>query len=252
MKFSFVILTWNRASFLERCLSALLPSIAHREEAEIVVMDNGSTDATKDVLERFRSERNLRIITRDRNYGLEAYKKLFWSARGQYIVVVDDDVLEFPANLDSIFTQYMQVFPDFGYLAMNVVQNEFTNGAKLPDSEYTPLTRDGLTVERGLPGGWCSCFRRWHYRAIWLPVLLSNFNMRSAEDGFLIHNLRRWFRLEAGIIRDHRCFHACGPYYAQQFGHLDREIEKYAASGMPDFVAAYEEFRTPPQDTGSR
>jgi glycosyltransferase involved in cell wall biosynthesis len=64
MKFSFVVLTWNRSQFLERCLKALTNSIEHQEHCEIVVMDNGSTDGTKAVLMSYADRKNVRIMTR--------------------------------------------------------------------------------------------------------------------------------------------------------------------------------------------
>jgi glycosyltransferase involved in cell wall biosynthesis len=243
MKFSFILLTWNRYQFLERSLEALLKSIGNRDECEIVVMDNGSTDGTKAVLDRHRGEKNFRVITRERNYGLNAYKNLYAKARGKYIVVVDDDVLEFPENLDRVFAGYMEAFPDYGYLALNVVQNEFTNGAKPGPEAFTLDTRNGKSVERGPAGGWCACMRKKHYWMLWPFLMLTSLSMKGSEDGFFVRHLRDRLGLKAGIIRDAVCFHASGPHYAAQFGHLDREIEKYAASNLPDFVKAYESYR---------
>ena len=254
MRFSFVVLTWNRYRFLEICLPALLSSINDRNQCEIIVMDNGSTDRTGEVLVRYRGEKNLRIIMRDRNYGIEAYKDLFAKARAKYVVVVDDDVLEFPMGVDQIFEEYMRLFPDLGMLALNVVQNEFTNGAKPGPERYTEVTRHGKTVEVGPTGGWCACFRRWHYQVLRPVMACKRLNMAFSEDAFLTGNLKRWLKKDSGIIRDAICFHATGGHYAQQFGHLDREIEKYSGTGLTDILAHYERFRDkadPPLDTAS-
>ncbi len=45
MKFSYLILTWNRRAFLERCISELVANIG-ASDSEIIVMDNGSDDGT--------------------------------------------------------------------------------------------------------------------------------------------------------------------------------------------------------------
>jgi glycosyltransferase involved in cell wall biosynthesis len=246
MKYSFVLLTWNRYKFLEQSLPALIASIENPDDCEIVVMDNGSTDKTPEILRGYQEKSFIRVITRDKNYGLPAYKKLFKLAQGDYIVVVDDDVLEFPKCVDRIFTEYFQRFPDYGFLALNVVQNEYTNGAKPGPESYIADTRDGKTVERGPTGGWCACFRKSNYQKLWLPLLIYPLSMKRPEDGFISRNFKRKLNLESGIIRDHSCFHACGPHYARVYGHLDREIQKYAESGLSSFVDEYKGYLDKP------
>jgi glycosyltransferase involved in cell wall biosynthesis len=242
MKTSFIILTWNRYKFLEKCLEALIPSIANPHDCEIVVMDNGSTDGTRDVLMKYKDNKLFRVILRSKNYGLDSYKKLFNYAKGDQIVIVDDDVLAFPNELDNIFTDYMQTFPHYGFIALNVIQNEFTNGAKPGPEHYTEETVNGKTIEFGPTGGWCACFRKSDYKKIWLKVAFANLNMKNSEDGFLARSLHKKLGLKSGIIKNQVCFHATGPYYAKQYGHLDREIEKYKQSGLQELVDSYEKY----------
>jgi glycosyltransferase involved in cell wall biosynthesis len=244
MKISFVVLTWNRHKFLEICLEALVRSIADPLHCEIVVLDNGSTDETAAVLGRYAGNPLFRSIVRRKNYGINAYKKLFSAARGEFIVEVDDDVLEFPFALDRLFLEYMQTFKHYGLLALNVVQNDFTNGAKPGPEQYIEETLDGKTIERGPTGGWCSCFRKRDYLRLWPWRWLVNLDMKRGEDGFLVDQFDRRLGLRSGIIRDHVCFHASGPYYAKLHGHLDREIEKYANAGLSSFVETYRGYKT--------
>jgi glycosyltransferase involved in cell wall biosynthesis len=242
MKTSFVLLTWNRYKFLELCIEALIASIANTADSEIIVMDNGSTDNTTEVLERYRDNKLVRVILRDKNYGLNAYKKLFSYAKGDRIVIVDDDVLSFPPKLDLIFEDYMQTFTNYGFIALNVIQNEFTNGSKPTPEHYVDETINGKTIEFGPTGGWCACFRKADYRKIWLRVAFADLNMKNSEDGFLVHTFQKRLKLKSGIIKNEICFHASGPYYAKQYGHLDREIEKYKQSGLQEFVDDYEKY----------
>ncbi|WP_345949905.1 glycosyltransferase family 2 protein [Mucilaginibacter sp. PAMB04274] len=243
MKFSFVVLTWNRYKFLEKCLEELTNSLANPIQCEIIVMDNGSTDKTGEVLDRYKANKLIRIIRRKKNYGLSSYKKLFGYARGEYIVVVDDDVLAFPKNMDSIFADYMQTFSNYGFVALNVIQDEFTNGAKPPAEHYTEETIDGKTIQHGPTGGWCTCFRKKQYRKLWWKFMFADINMKTGEDGFLATAFREKLGLKSGIIKNAVCFHASGPYYARQYGHLDREIEKYAQAGLHDFVETYQKYQ---------
>jgi glycosyltransferase involved in cell wall biosynthesis len=241
-RLSFLILTWNRHKFLSICLEKLIANISEPEQCEIVIMDNGSTDETPAVLERFRSNPMVRILRRSKNEGLEAYKRLFAESKGELMATVDDDVLEFPAGLDRIFADYLSAFTDYGYLALNVVQDEHTNGSKFGPERYTEDVRGNRVVQYGPAGGWCACFRRRDYRRIRWTLSLRRLDMRRTEDGYLIAQMKLFLRLKCGIIRDAVCLHASGPYYARLYGHLDREVEKYANSGLTDFVDLYKSY----------
>ena len=109
---------------------------------------------------------------------------------------------------------------------------------------YEEDRRGALVIERGPTGEWCSCFRARDYRKVKLRIMLAKLDMRTGEDGFLTKTFRMRLGLKAGIIRDAVCFHACGPYYAKQYGHLDREIEKYKQAGLDSFAEVYEKYRS--------
>ena len=251
MKFSFLVLTWNRPGMLARCLDKLVPGIADPENCEIIVMDNASTDSTRDLLESYSGNPLIKTVFLEKDRGLNAYKELFRLAQGEYMVTVDDDVIEFPAQLDRIFAEYMELFPDYGYLSLNVIQNEFTNGAKPGPERYSEVTREGRVVQDGPAGGWCACFRRREYEKIRFRLKFFPLSMKHPEDGFLVRNLRMKLRLKCGIIRDAVCFHACGPHYAKEFGNLDREISKYSRSGLDSLVQQYEKVRSAEVSSGS-
>ena len=245
VKFSFVILTWNRASFLDACLTALSKSIANQESCEIIVLDNGSTDSTNEILMKHSASKQpqLKVIALDENYGIKAYKRLFRESKGQHIVTVDDDVLEFPANIDLIFGEYMETFRDYGYLALDVVQDKYTDGARADPERYTDDIRDGKTVHQGPTGGWCSCFRRRDFAKIKYFFYALPLSMRLGEDGALSFLFKRILRLKCGIIKNVKCFHACGPYYAKKYNYLDREIAKYSRAGLVTYVEKYKNMK---------
>jgi glycosyltransferase involved in cell wall biosynthesis len=228
---------------LEKCLDTLVANIADRANCEIIVMDNASSDSTRELLETRSGNPLIRAVFLEKDRGLNAYKQLFRMAQGDYMVTVDDDVIEFPPQVDRIFSEYMELFPDYGYLALNVVQNEFTNGAKPGPERYSGITRQGKVVEDGPTGGWCSCFRRRDYEKIRLLLKFFPLSMKHPEDGFLVRNFRTRLRLKSGIIRDAACLHACGPYYAKLFGNLDREIHKYSRSGLNSLAQQYQKLR---------
>ena len=89
---SVVIPTRNRCATLATLLERVAPQ-AEAAAAEVVVVDNGSTDGTPETLRQLEAEGKLRIVfepipgaTRARNAGARA-------ARGEVVAFVDDDVL---------------------------------------------------------------------------------------------------------------------------------------------------------------
>lgn len=240
---SICILTWNRPKFLEMCIDDLLKKISDSRQCEILVLDNGSTDETGKILDKYRDNSFIRISRNEKHIGLNAYKKLFSEAKGNYIIEVDDDVLEFPLHFDKTMIQYMDEYTDYGFLALNVMQNENTNGAKPEQSFYVDDVRGDKTVEQGPAGGWCTCFRQKDYRKIKWIFNFKRLSFMNGEDAALVSLFRKMLKLKPGIIKDQICFHATGAYYAKMYGHIDREIEKYASNNLDTFVEHYKSFR---------
>lgn len=160
-------------------------------------------------------------------------------AKGEYVVIFDDDVLEFPQGLDDIFSDYMTTFPNYGFLALNVVQDEFTKGAKPGMEHYVEDSRDGKIIESGPAGGWCACFRKRDYNKIMFKFIFTHLSMKKSQDGVLTNLFYSKLKLKYGIIKNAICFHACGPYYAKQYGHMDHEIAKYINNGLDSIADEY-------------
>ena len=89
---SIIVCTYNRASLLRRTLTAL--SIQETDETfEILVMDDGSTDHTREVCNEFVTIfQSLRYLPNCKNQGIsENRNRGIAHARGKYIIFLDDD-----------------------------------------------------------------------------------------------------------------------------------------------------------------
>lgn len=103
MRATIQLCTYNRAALLERVLDACFEQRAPHDSYEVVVVNDGSTDATPDVLTRAarRATCALIVITqanaglaRGRNTGIAR-------ASGERIIFIDDDVLPTPQFVEE-------------------------------------------------------------------------------------------------------------------------------------------------------
>ncbi len=91
-----IVLGHNRRGYLLDLLAALYRQTY--KDVEIIVVDNASEDGSAQAVES--QFPMIHLIVNRRNYGMVAYNQGFEVARGEYILVVDDDGL--PASDDWI------------------------------------------------------------------------------------------------------------------------------------------------------
>lgn len=93
MRFTVAICTWNRASLLARTLERLAQACPPAAPWELIVVDNGSTDDTAAILDRFARCLPLRVVGEPELGLSSARNAAVAEARGDYILWTDDDVL---------------------------------------------------------------------------------------------------------------------------------------------------------------
>src|SRR5580698_3195516 len=93
MLISVIVPTRNRLAQLERCLAAIGAAAKPSCEFDLLVVDNGSTDQTKSVIQKFALSASIRVkyvacpkpgASAARNAGIAA-------STGDWLVFVDDD-----------------------------------------------------------------------------------------------------------------------------------------------------------------
>lgn len=99
-KISLALATYNGAKFLEELLNSLLAQTLPPDE--IVAVDDGSTDDTVKILERFQTKLPIRILQNEKNLGVNLnFQKAVLNCSGDIILICDQDDVWFPENIQT-------------------------------------------------------------------------------------------------------------------------------------------------------
>ena len=101
-----IIPTRDRADLLSACLDSLTRQTLAAERFEVVVVDNGSSDDTQAVAQRFSTRLPLMLL-HEPEPGLHVGRHAGWrAARSEVLVFADDDIVATPKWLETVATQF--------------------------------------------------------------------------------------------------------------------------------------------------
>jgi glycosyltransferase involved in cell wall biosynthesis len=109
IRISALICTRNRADYLRRAIQSLIDQTLPNDQYEIIVVDNGSEDATQQVIGEFSGAPQFRSLY-EPVPGLSRARNTAWqNARAPYVCYLDDDAVAHPDWLEK----YLEVFQNF-------------------------------------------------------------------------------------------------------------------------------------------
>src|SRR4051812_6064918 len=117
MRASFVIVNYNRK---DEILTTILKSREKTRHAstdfEIIIVDNASTDGSSPAIKATYDD--VIVIDNEVNSGVAAWNIGFAKARGEYLVILDDDS-HIESGLDEAL-EYLDRNKEVGILALNI------------------------------------------------------------------------------------------------------------------------------------
>ncbi|MFA5094943.1 MAG: glycosyltransferase [Candidatus Omnitrophota bacterium] len=132
---SIVIPAYNRKDLLKECLDSLFDQTYPKEDYEIVVVDDGSTDGTEDMLKAMAAEHgNLRYFRQENGGMFPAWNKAASLAKGDILVMTDSDCVA-GTNLLEAIVKCFKNHPDISACAWKTIP-VFSGGIFSPVSEY--------------------------------------------------------------------------------------------------------------------
>ncbi len=142
-KVTVFIPVYNREHYVGAAIRSTLAQTF--QDFELLVIDDGSTDRTREVVSGFADPR-IRLVCNDRNLGIPATRNRGLAlARGEYIALLDSDDTSHPERL-ARQVAFLDRRPDFAEIgawgqAMNA------EGRPLPALQYRPVDADDVKVE---------------------------------------------------------------------------------------------------------
>jgi glycosyltransferase involved in cell wall biosynthesis len=160
---SVAICCYNGERYLEKTLNCVLAQ--DYSNFEIVIVDDGSTDGTVKIIERF-ADRNASVRAFFRsNHGLPASRNYtFGQAKGEWLAIIDQDDYWYPARLSRQLA-IAQSYPTAGLVFCNVhhidesdrVIDEHLSVYALPDSFIRRGYAGNLLLRQGCFSASVSC-----------------------------------------------------------------------------------------------
>ncbi|OJU38486.1 MAG: hypothetical protein BGN96_03310 [Bacteroidales bacterium 45-6] len=137
MKLTVVILSWNSERYILDCLNSLLNSL-DGIQTEVIVIDNGSTDSTRELISEFRDER-IQVIYQSKNRGVSTARNIgFRKAKGEYILLLDIDTVTNGTAIHSLL-DFMEKHSDCGLcscMLANSLGNIQNSCRKIPSIRF--------------------------------------------------------------------------------------------------------------------
>lgn len=167
---SIIILTFNQLEYTKKCMESIQEHTP--EPHEIIVVDNGSTDGTREYLIKLAQDRSeIQLILNDRNRGFAAgNNQALEKAKGDYILLLNNDVVVTQGWLGTMI-EHLNNTPDAGMvgpMSNSVSGPQLVKDVPYGDSldDMQAFARDfasenrGKTIEHMRLVGFCLLIRK--------------------------------------------------------------------------------------------
>lgn len=165
MDLTCILLTWNSARYVEACLRSVIDDLERSAlEHELIVIDNGSSDGTLDILARL-ARPSLTVVPLGTNTGTTFSRNIgLRMARGDFVAILDSDIeVRSPGTFERL-VEYLRRQPDVGIVAPQLrfpsgryqktvdvyptLTHKFRRFVRLREMEAAEGARDDATAAR--------------------------------------------------------------------------------------------------------
>ena len=174
--FSVVLPTYNRAVFLHKAIESVIHQSFH--DWELVIVDDGSTDNTKDIVASFNDNRIIYIFQENKERSAARNKGIV-ASKGLYICFLDSDDCFLSNRLELLYNEILRTKMPVAFLFTSI---KFTDGIELSYKDIGSNIFDFL-IENviGIPQ---ACIN---------SIILKEFKFN--EQFFIAEDLELWLRI---------------------------------------------------------
>ena len=147
---SIVIDSYNHERFLEQAITSALEQTVDRKDLEVIVVDDGSTDATVACAQKFGSD--ITLIRKENGGQGSTFNAGFAAAKGKYIILCDADDYLLPERAERVIQEFER-YPDLAIVlnSRNIIGPGLDEKEKFKEFHNLALSYEtvGLLVDAG-------------------------------------------------------------------------------------------------------
>jgi GT2 family glycosyltransferase len=118
IELSFIIVSWNAKSYLQKCVESII-SKSGTCEKEIIVVDNASTDGSDELIRE--KYQQVVLIRNEANLGFAKANNIgIRRSRGKYVLLVNSDVEVLEGCIEHLIL-FMEQHPEIGMLGPQII-----------------------------------------------------------------------------------------------------------------------------------
>lgn len=187
---SIIIPTYNRAHLLGRAIQSVLNQTY--KDFELIVVDDGSTDNTEQIVRSFSDER-IRYVRHKKNKGVAAARNTgIKTARGEYMAFQDSDDEWLPEKLEKQTGIFETALPEVGVVYTGVHRLKNNRKAYIPSSGITQ--KEGYIFSSLLKGNFISTPAALVKKECFQRAGMFDERFPSAEDRELFIRISKYYQ----------------------------------------------------------
>lgn len=178
-----IIVTYQYGHFIEEAIESVLNQDFPKEDMEIIVVDDGSTDDTEERIKKYKDK--IKYIYKENGGQASALNVGFENAKGEIICTLDADDYWLPQKIRKVVLEF-EKDPEVGYVYHPFILY-YTETKKIEKQEFTPTSgwifEDKIKVLKylGMATSGCAFRKRFLNRLLPIPS-----NLKIAADGYLV------------------------------------------------------------------
>lgn len=147
VKVSVIIPVYNAHEFLPKALETICAQ--DFTDFEIILVDDGSTDRSLDIIKEFKErDQRIRIITENNAGPAAARNKGLSRARGKYVIFLDADDFYEPTLLSSLYNMSEQAELDVAVADFDIYSTKHARFEHNVESDHFELLTEGRVISK--------------------------------------------------------------------------------------------------------